>query len=138
MSLIRQLTPEDIKHHLKKDSSTNVAHFSERIAAWLSAETLTSHGSNHLLVVFNLDTPSKKQDIKPQNPFRYEKTGSEMVSKLHMRKPRKQSRKGSQKSKKQPPWWPDSETEEAWTDKTCHSEIIIKIIITEYLWCPIS
>ena len=66
---------------------------SKRIAAWLSAETLTSHGNDHLLVVFNLNTPSRKQDIKPQNPLCYEKTGSEMVSKLHKRKPRKAHRK---------------------------------------------
>ena len=58
---------------------------------------------------------AKKQNIKPHNPFQYERSGSDIVSKLCKQKP-KQSTKGSQKSKKQPPWW-DSETEKAWTKK---------------------
>ena len=39
-----------------------------------------------------------------ENPFRYERSGIDIVSKLCKRKPT-QSPKGSRKSKKQPPWW---------------------------------
>ena len=48
---------------------------SPRIAPWLSAETLTPHGSDHLPVVFSLQKPAKKQNSKPHNPFRYERSG---------------------------------------------------------------
>ena len=100
-------------------STLDLALVSPRIAPWLSAETLTSHGSDHLSVVFSLQKPAKKQNIKPHNSFRYERSGSDIVSKLHKQKPT-QSMKGSQKSKKQPPWW-DSETESL-DRKICHSE----------------
>ena len=102
------------------DSTIDLALVSPRISPWLSAETLTPHSSDHLPVVFSLQKPAKKQNVKPNNPFRYEKSGSDVVSKLRKRKPRTQNTKGSRKSKKQPPWW-DSETEKAWTEKTCSS-----------------
>ena len=73
------------------------------------------HGSDPLLVVFNLKRAAKKQNSKLHNPFRYERSGSDIVSKLRKKKS-KQSTKGSRKSKMQPPWW-DSETEKAWTEK---------------------
>ena len=52
-------------------STTHLALVSPRIAPWLSAETLTPHGSDHLLVVFSLHKSAKKQNSKPHNPFRY-------------------------------------------------------------------
>ena len=66
-------------------------------------------------MIFNLHKSAKKQNSKPHNPFRYERSGSDTVSKLRKRKPT-QSANGSRKSKVQPPWW-DSETEKAWTEK---------------------
>ena len=59
-----------------------------RIAPWLSAEPLTSHGSDYLPVVFSLQKTKqkqktdKKQNIKPHNPLWYERSGSDIVSKL--------------------------------------------------------
>ena len=101
--------------HGDTDSTTDLALVSPRIAPWLSAETLTPHGSDHLLVVFSLQRAAKKQNSKPHNPFRYERPGSDIMSKLRRQKPT-QITKGSRKSKKQPPWW-NSETEKAWTEK---------------------
>ena len=101
--------------HGDTDSTTDLALVSPRIAPWLSAETLTPHGSDHLLVVFSLQRAAKKQNSKPHNPFRYERSGSDIMSKLRRQKPT-QITKGSRKSKKQPPWW-NSETEKAWTEK---------------------
>ena len=92
------------------DSTTDLALVSPRIAPWLSAKT--PHGSDHLLVVFSLQKPATEQSIKPHNPFRYERSGSDIVSKLRKRKPKKKSTKGARKSKKQLPWW-DSETEKS-------------------------
>ena len=88
---------------------------SHQQCTWLSAETLTSHGSDPLLVVFSLKRAAKKQNSKPHNPFRYERSGSDIMSKLRRQKPT-QITKGSRKSKMQPPWW-ESETEKAWTEK---------------------
>ena len=53
--------PTDSYNHVVTQS-TNIPHLhSVNIAApWLSAETLTSHGSDHLSVVFNLQIPSKE------------------------------------------------------------------------------
>ena len=97
-------------------STIDLALVSPRIAPWLSAETLTPHGSDHLLVVFSFKKKTaKKQNIKPHNPFLYERSGSDIVSKLCKQKST-QSMKGSQKSKKQPSWW-DSEIEKAWTEQ---------------------
>ena len=60
---------------------------------------------------------NKKQNVKPHNPFRHEKSDSGIVSKLSRRKPWAQNRKSSRKSKRKRPWWA-SETEKAWTG-TC-------------------
>ena len=59
---------------------------SPRIAPWLSAGMLTPHGSDNQSMVFSLQKPAKKQNIKPHNPFRYERSGSDTVSKLRKRK----------------------------------------------------
>ena len=45
------------------DSTVDLALVSPRIAPWL-----TPHGSGHLPVVFSLQKPAKKQNIKPHNP----------------------------------------------------------------------
>ena len=68
------------------DSTTDLALVSPRIAPWLSAKT--PHGSDHLLVVFSLQKPATEQSIKPHT-FRYERSGSGIVSKLRKRKPKK-------------------------------------------------
>ena len=52
---------------------------SPRIAPWLSIKILTPHGSDHLPGVFSLQKTAKKQNIKPHNPFRYEKSGSDVI-----------------------------------------------------------
>ena len=57
--------------HGDTDSTTVLSLVLPRIAPWLSAETLTPHGSDHLLVVFSLHKSAKKQNSKPHNPFRY-------------------------------------------------------------------
>ena len=98
--------------HGDTDSTTDLALVSPKNA---HAKTLTPHGSDPLLVVFNLKRAAKKQNSKPHNPFRYERSGSDIMSKLRKQKPT-QITKGSRKSKKKPPWW-DSETEKAWTEK---------------------
>ena len=82
---------------------------SRRITPWLSAEPLTPHGIYHLPVVFSLQKPVKKQNIKPHMKGRVQCVKSAQAETTH-------STKGSRKSKKQPPWW-DSETEKAWTIK---------------------
>jgi len=92
-----------------------LALLSPRTVPWLGAETLASHGTDYLAVVFSLQKPGKKQNIKPHNPLRYESSGPDSVSKLRKRIPT-HSTKGSRKSRKQPPWW-DSGTEKAWTIK---------------------
>ena len=96
------------------DSTIDLA-VSPRIAPRLSAKTLIPHGSDHLPVMLSLQKPAKKQNIKPHNPFGYERLGSDKVSKRHKWKARTQITKGSQKSKKQPPWW-DSENKKSWTE----------------------
>ena len=82
---------------------------SRRITPWLSAELLTPHGIYHLPVVFSLQKPVKKRNIKPHMKGRVQCVKSAQAEKTH-------STKSSRKSKKQPPWW-DSETEKAWTIK---------------------
>ena len=54
------------------DSIIDSALASPRISPWLSAETLTPHGRDHLPVVFSLQKRAKKQNVKPHYPFRYE------------------------------------------------------------------
>ena len=58
-----------------------------RTAPWLSAKT--PHGSDHLPVVFSLQKTATEQSFKPHNSFRYERWGSDIVSKLRKRKPKK-------------------------------------------------
>ena len=70
-------------------NTTDLALVPQRIALWLSAETLTPHGSDHLPVVFSLQKPATKENIKPHNTISYEMSGS----KLRKRKPT-QSMKG--------------------------------------------
>ena len=69
------------------DSTTDLVLVSPRTAPWLSAKT--AHGSDHLPVVFSLQKPATEQSIRPHNSFRYEMSGSDIVSKLRKRKPKK-------------------------------------------------
>ena len=61
-------------YNLAITQSTNIPHLHSVniLAPWLSAETLTSHGSDHLSVVFNLQIPSKEQNIKPPSRYQYQ------------------------------------------------------------------
>ena len=102
--------------HGDTESTIDLALVSPRISPWMSEETLSPHGSYHPPVVFSLQKPAKKRNVKPNNPFRYVKSDSDVVPKLRKRKLKTQSTKGSRKSEKLPPWW-DSETEKAWTEK---------------------
>ena len=71
------------------DSIIDLALVSPRTAPWISAEMLIPHrGSDHLPVVFSLQKPATEQSIKPHT-FRYERSGSGIVSKLRKRKPKK-------------------------------------------------
>ena len=54
------------------DSTIDLALVSPMISPWLSTETLTP---DHLPGVFSLQKPAKKQNVKPNNPFRYIKLG---------------------------------------------------------------
>ena len=82
---------------------------SRRITPWLSAEPLTPHGIYHLPVVFSLQKPVKKRNIKPHMKGRVQCVKSAQAETTH-------STKGSRKSKKQPLWWA-SKTEKAWREK---------------------
>ena len=106
------------------DSTTVLALVSRRIAPWLSAKT--PHGSDHLPVVFSLQKPATEQNLKPHNSFRYERSGSDIVSKLRKRRPKQQQQQQQQqqqkhersrKSKKQLPWWA-VRPRKAWTEKS--------------------
>ena len=64
-------------------STIDLALVSPRVSPWLKAETLTPHSSDHLPVVISLQKQAKKQNVNPHNPFRYNKSSSDLVSKLH-------------------------------------------------------
>ena len=95
-------------YNLAITQSTNIPHLHSVniLAPWISAETLTSHGSDHLSVVFNLQIPCKEQNIKP--PSRIKGWGKRLCQNCANRNQHK-ARKAREKSKKQPPWW-DRET----------------------------
>ena len=75
-------------------------------APWLSAETLTSNGGDHLTVVLNLQVPSKEQNTKP--PSRMKGRGKALCQNCANGNQHK-ARMARRKSKKQPPLW-NSET----------------------------
>ena len=97
---------------------------SPRVSPWLSEETLTPHGSDRLPVVFSLQKPDKKLNVKPQNPFRYGKSGSDVVPKLRKRKPITQNTKGSQKSKKSNHYRGTVRLRKVGQKKTCCSKML--------------
>ena len=79
------------------------------------AETLASHGSDHLPVVFSLQKPGVEPRRTPQYPFKYGESGTGVMSKLRARKPALATNP-RQKAVIQPPWW-NKETQATWTDK---------------------
>ena len=93
------------------DSTIHLALVFPKLAAWTRAETLASHGSDHLPVVFSLQKPGIEPRLKPQYPFKYDKSDMAVMSKqrAHTTNPR-------QKTVTQPPWW-NKETHVAWTGK---------------------
>ena len=114
--LCQQQTP----HTPVRDGVTQIAQLiwhwvSAKLVPWTRAETLASHGSNHLPVVFSPQKPETEPRRKPQYPFQYGKSDMGVMSKLrahqpaHITNPR-------QKAAIQPPWW-NKETQAAWTDK---------------------
>ena len=98
-----------------KDSTINLVLVSPKLAPWTRPETLTSHGSDHLPVVFS----PQKSGIEPtwtrQSPFKYGKSDTGVMSKLRARKPA-YTINPQQKTTIQLPW-PNKEAQAAWTDK---------------------
>ena len=96
-------------------------HMEVTICQWYSASGLQSKTKKQKTKTRkNNNTTYKKQNIKPHNPLWYERSGSDIVSKLRKWKPT-QSAKGSRKSNKQPLWW-HSEIDKILDRKTCRSE----------------
>ena len=95
------------------DSTIDLALISPRLITWLSAHTLGFHGSDHLPVVLGLQKPTHKQCVRPHNPFRYNRKGLDVVSRLRAKKARPVSK---QDHRTKPPWW-NKETEQAWSAK---------------------
>ena len=91
------------------DSTINLALVSLKLVPWTRAETLTSHGSDHLPVVFRLQKPGTEPRRKPQYPFKYGKSDTGGMSKLRARKPT-HTATPRQKAVIQPPWWNNGET----------------------------
>ena len=56
------------------DSTIDLALVSPKLAPWTRAETLASHGNDHLPVVFSLQKPGTEQRRKFQYPFQYGKS----------------------------------------------------------------
>ena len=97
------------------DSTIDLALVSPKFVPWTRAETLASHGSDHLPVVFSLQKPGFEQKRKLQYPFQYGKSDMGVMSKLRAHKPA-HTTNPRQKAAIQPPWW-NKETQAAWTDK---------------------
>ena len=97
------------------DSTIDLALVSPKLVPWTRAETLASHGSDHLPVVFSLQKPGIEQKRKLQYPFQYGKSDMGVMSKLRAHKPA-HTTNPRQKAAIQPPWW-NKETQAAWTDK---------------------
>ena len=90
-----------------------VQKLSQKLAPWTRAETLASHGSDHLPVVFSLQKPGIEQIRKLQYPFNYGKSDMGVISKLRAHKPA-HTTNPRQKAAIQPPWW-NKETQAVWT-----------------------
>ena len=56
------------------DSTIDLAQVSPKLAPWTRAETLASHGSDHLPEVLSLQEPGVELRRKPQYPFEYGKS----------------------------------------------------------------
>ena len=114
---------------------------SPKLVPWTRAETLASHGSDHLPVVFNLQKPGIEQRRKLQYPFQYGKSDMGVMSKLRAHKPA-HTANPRQKAAIQSPWW-NKETQAAWTDKRTivklwqkerskpHEDLTIKALMEE-------
>ena len=55
-------------------STVDLALVSSKLTPWTRAETLASHGSDHLAVVFSLQNPGIETRRKPQYLFQYGKS----------------------------------------------------------------
>ena len=77
------------------DSTIDLALVSPKLVPWTRAETLASHGSDHLPVVFSLQKPGIEQKRKLQYPFQYVtwalcqscELTSQLTQQIHDRKP---------------------------------------------------
>ena len=96
-------------------STIDLALVSPNLVPWTRAETLASHESDHLPVVFSLQKPGTERRRKLQYPFQYGKSDMGVMSKLRAHKPAHATNL-RQKSAIQPPWW-NKETQAASTDK---------------------
>ena len=95
-------------------STIDLALVFQRLIQWTRAETLTSHESDHLPVVFSLQKPGIEPRRKPQYPFKYVRHRY-VMSKLRIRRPG-HTTNPRQKAAIQSPWW-NKESQAAWTDK---------------------
>ena len=97
------------------NSTIDLALVTPKLALWARAETLSSHGSDHLSAVFTLQKPGIEPRRKPQYPFQYGKSDMGVMSKLRAHKPA-HATNPREKAAIQPPWL-NKETQAAWTDK---------------------
>ena len=97
------------------DSTIDLALVSPKLVPWTRAQTLASHASDHLPVVFSVQKPGIEQRRKLQYPFQYGKSDMGVMSKLRAHTP-PHTANPRQKAAIQPPWW-NKETQAAWTDK---------------------
>ena len=113
--LCQQQAPHPGTRQGDTDSTIDLALLSPKFVPWTRTETLASHGSDHLPVVFSLQKPGIEPRRQPQYLFQYGKFDTGAMSKLQAHKSAHTTHPW-QKAVIQPPWW-NKETQAAWTDK---------------------
>ena len=69
------------------DSTIDIALISPSLTPWMAAETLASHGSDHMPVVFSLIKPPKQNKTsKTKCPFQYPRSQTDVISRLRVQK----------------------------------------------------
>ena len=97
------------------DSTIDLALVSPKLTPSINAQTLASHGSDHLPVAFSLQKPCKRTEKQTCSPFTYTSSDRNVISHLRAKK-QQHAPTGQKRTKIQPPWW-NSETEKAWNEK---------------------
>ena len=80
--LFTPVTTSSPTHPGMRQGDTDLALVSPKLVPWTHAETLASHGSDHLPVVFSLQKPGIEQRRKLQYPFQYGRSGMGVMSML--------------------------------------------------------